>query len=230
MEVLATDDFDLVLSDYLTEMNGLELLREIKNRFPATTVILMTAYATVQNAVAIMKAGAQDYLTKPFSTDQVEHIVAQALEIRHLQSENRLLRYTIEESPLLDSRSPAMRRLLETAEQAAVSDATILLTGESGTGKNGLGAAAGVSMAQQATGAGKVTTPGPVLVQNAGSGAQAEAPPMVSMCGCPPLACANGTIDACYVSCDSPKKAKCTCQASCDPKSGNTSGKNSCSC
>ena len=137
MEVLATDDFDLVLSDYrMAEMNGLELLREIKSRFPATTVILMTAYATVQNAVAIMKAGAHDYLTKPFSTDQVEHVVAQALEIRHLQSENRLLRNTIEEYPFLDSRSPAMRRLLETAEQAAVSDATILLTGESGTGKN----------------------------------------------------------------------------------------------
>ena len=137
MEVLATDDFDLVLSDYrMAEMNGLELLREIKSRFPATTVILMTAYATVQNAVAIMKAGAHDYLTKPFSTDQVEHVVAQALEIRHLQTENRLLRNTIEEYPFLDSRSPAMRRLLETAEQAAVSDATILLTGESGTGKN----------------------------------------------------------------------------------------------
>jgi two-component system, NtrC family, response regulator AlgB len=137
MDVLAADDFDVVLSDYrMAEMNGLELLREIKSRFPSTTVILMTAYATVQNAVAIMKAGAYDYLTKPFSTDQVERIVARALEIRHLQSENRLLRYTIEESPFLDSRSPAMRRLLETAEQAAVSDATILLTGESGTGKN----------------------------------------------------------------------------------------------
>jgi two-component system, NtrC family, response regulator AlgB len=137
MEILAADDFDLVLSDYrMAEMNGLELLREIKSRFPATTVILMTAYATMQNAVAIMKAGAHDHLTKPFSADQVEHVVAQALEIRHLQTENRLLRNTIEEYPFLDSRSPAMRRLLETAEQAAVSDATILLTGESGTGKN----------------------------------------------------------------------------------------------
>jgi hypothetical protein len=85
--------------------------------------------------------------------------------------------------------------------------------------------AGGLSIAQRGTGAGKVTAPAPVLVQNAGSGA----PPMVSTCGCPMLACANGTIDACYVSCDSPKKAKCTCHASCDP-SGKTSGKNSCSC
>ena len=137
MEALAADDFDLVLTDYrMAEMNGLELLREIKRRFPDTKVILMTAYATVQNAVAIMKAGADDYLTKPFSTDQVEHIVTRALEVRRLQTENRFLRNTIEETPSLDSRSPVMRRLLETAEQAAVSDATILLMGESGTGKN----------------------------------------------------------------------------------------------
>jgi NtrC-family two-component system response regulator AlgB len=137
MKVLATDDFDLVLTDYrMAEMNGLELLREIKNRFPDTMVILMSAYATVQNAVAIMKAGAYDYLTKPFSIEQVEHIVARALEIRRLQVENLLLRNTIEETPLLDSRSLVMRRLLETAEQAAASDATVLLMGESGTGKN----------------------------------------------------------------------------------------------
>lgn len=137
MEVLAADDFDLVLTDYrMAEMNGLELLREIKRRFPDTTVMLMSAYATVQNAVAIMKAGAYDYLTKPFSADHVEHIVTRALEVRRLQTENRLLRNTIEETPLLDSSSPVMRRLLETAEQAAVSDATILLMGESGAGKN----------------------------------------------------------------------------------------------
>ena len=89
-----------------------------------------------------------------------------------------------------------------------------------------LGAAAGLSMAQWGTGAGKVTAPGPVLVQNASS--EAEAPPIVSTCGCPILACANGTIDACYVSCDPPKKAKCTCHANGDPSG--TSGKNSCSC
>jgi hypothetical protein len=92
-----------------------------------------------------------------------------------------------------------------------------------------LGVSAGLSMAQRGTGAGEVTTPGPVLVQNAGSGAQAEAPPMVSTCGCPMLACANGTIHACYVSCDPPKKAKCTCHAGCDA-SGKTLGENSCGC
>jgi NtrC-family two-component system response regulator AlgB len=137
MEVLTTDDFDLVLTDYrMAEMNGLELLKEIKHLSPDIPVILMSAYATVQNAVAIMKAGAYDYLTKPFSADHVEHIVTRALEVRRLQIENRVLRNTIEETPLLDSGSPVMRRLLETAERAALSDATILLMGESGTGKN----------------------------------------------------------------------------------------------
>ncbi len=140
-EALATlsrqGDFDLVLSDYrMAEMNGLELLMEIKRRYPDTIVILMTAYATVANAVAAMKAGAYDYLTKPFSLDQIQHIVERALEVKELRSENRILRSALDGVPLLESRSPLMTALLETARQAAASDATILLTGESGTGKN----------------------------------------------------------------------------------------------
>jgi NtrC-family two-component system response regulator AlgB len=140
-EALATlsqqGDFDLVLSDYrMAEMNGLELLTEIKRRYPDTVVILMTAYATVANAVAAMKAGAYDYLTKPFSLDQIQHVVERALEVKELRSENRILRSALDGVPLLESRSPLMTALLETARQAAASDATILLSGESGTGKN----------------------------------------------------------------------------------------------
>jgi DNA-binding NtrC family response regulator len=68
--------FDLVLTDYrMAEMNGYELLRQVKDRDPDVMVILMTAYATVEGAVAAMKAGAYDYLTKPFSLDQIEHVV-----------------------------------------------------------------------------------------------------------------------------------------------------------
>jgi two-component system, NtrC family, response regulator AlgB len=129
--------FDAVLTDYrMAEMNGLELLREIKRRSPDTPVVLMTAYATVDNAVAAMKAGAYDYLTKPFSLDQVQHVVDRALEVRGLRAENRCLRDAADELPLLESRSPVMVPLLQTARQAAASEATILLTGESGTGKN----------------------------------------------------------------------------------------------
>jgi hypothetical protein len=118
------------------ELNGVELLQQIKRQLPDITVILMTAYGTIENAVTAMKAGAYDYLTKPFSLEQVQHVVERALEIRKLRAENRTLRDTLEERPLLESKSTAMRRLLDTARQAARSEATILLTGESGTGKN----------------------------------------------------------------------------------------------
>ncbi|MGH7907597.1 MAG: sigma-54-dependent transcriptional regulator [Candidatus Binataceae bacterium] len=128
---------DLILTDYrMAELNGLDLLLRIKRQTPDTAVILMTAYATVENAVAAMKAGAFDYLAKPFSLDQIQHVVERALEFQHLRAENQALRDAVEERPLLDSQSRAMRRLLDTARQAAASDATILLSGESGAGKN----------------------------------------------------------------------------------------------
>lgn len=134
---LTEGGLDLVLTDYrMAEMNGYELLRHIKERDPGIMVILMTAYATVENAVAAMKAGAYDYLTKPFTLDQVEHAVERALETRRLRDEVRGLRDTLEERPFLESRSPVMQRLLRDAERVAGSEAAILLTGESGTGKN----------------------------------------------------------------------------------------------
>jgi NtrC-family two-component system response regulator AlgB len=129
--------FDLMLTDYrMAEMNGLELLQQARREAPNLAVILMTAYATVENAVNAMKAGAYDYLTKPFTLDQVEHVVDRALEAQRLRTENRVLRDSIEERPLIESQSPVMRQLLETARRVAASEATILLMGESGTGKN----------------------------------------------------------------------------------------------
>ena len=137
IQLAGDDHFDLVLTDYrMAGVNGVELLEQARRQTPDIAVILMTAYATIENAVEAMKAGAFDYLPKPFSLQQVQHVVERALEVRHLRVENRVLRETIEDRPFLETRSPAMRRLLETAEQAASSDATILLTGESGTGKN----------------------------------------------------------------------------------------------
>ncbi len=135
--MLAGHAFDLVLTDFrMAEMNGLELIGEVRRRQPDCLIILMTAYATVENAVSAMKAGAYDYVTKPFSLEQIQHIVERALELRGLQAENRALRDTIDEAPLLESHSATMLHQLELARQAAASDATILLTGESGTGKN----------------------------------------------------------------------------------------------
>ncbi len=137
LRILAQERVDLVLTDFrMAEMNGLELLREVKRRRAECLVILMTAYATVENAVAVMKAGAYDYLTKPFSLEQIQHAVERALQLQDLQAENRALHAVIDDTALLESRSPAMASLLDTARQAAASEATLLLTGESGTGKN----------------------------------------------------------------------------------------------
>jgi NtrC-family two-component system response regulator AlgB len=131
------EGFDLVLSDYrMAETNGLKLLQQIKRELPNLPVILMTAYATVENAVTALKTGATDYVTKPFNLDQIQHVVDRALEMQRLRAENRALREAVAEPPLLESHNPGMRRLFETARQAAVSEANILLIGESGTGKN----------------------------------------------------------------------------------------------
>src|SRR5580658_9864160 len=109
LELLAGgQELDLVLSDWrMAEMNGLELLGAIKEKYPDLVVILMTAYGTIDNAVAAMKGGAYDYLTKPFSVDQIQHVVERALEVRDLRTQNRALLRVIEGVPLVESRNRA---------------------------------------------------------------------------------------------------------------------------
>src|SRR5207247_1355430 len=122
-------------------MDGLALLREIRRQRPDAVVVLMTAYATVAQAVEAMRAGAYDYLVKPFSLDHAGLLLARVLEVQTLKRENRRLRRAVDEPVLLESASPLMLRALDTARQAAGSDVTVLLTGESGTGKNVLASA-----------------------------------------------------------------------------------------
>ncbi len=137
LRVLDREAVDLVLSDIrMPGLDGLTLLRELRSRRPEALVVLMTAYATVAGAVEAMRAGAQDYLVKPFSVDEVEVVMARALEVQGLRRENRTLRRAVDAPALLESSNRAMRRVLETGRQAAASDATVLLGGESGTGKN----------------------------------------------------------------------------------------------
>src|SRR5437773_3966327 len=133
---------DVIFSDVrMAGMDGLALLHEIRRRRPEAVVVLMTAYATVAQAVEAMRAGAYDYLVKPFSLEQVGLLLARVLEVQTLKRENRTLRRALDEPVLLDSASPLMQRALDTARQAAGSDVTVLLTGESGTGKNVLASA-----------------------------------------------------------------------------------------
>lgn len=128
--------FDVVFSDVrMARMDGLELLAEIVRSAPETTVVLMTAYATVGQAVEAIRAGAYDYLVKPFGLDQVDAVLGRVLELQGLRRENRRLRDAAGEDPVLASASPAMQQALDTARRAAPSDAVVLLTGESGTGK-----------------------------------------------------------------------------------------------
>src|SRR5438034_1070361 len=142
LTLLEQHEPDVIFSDVrMAGMDGLALLREVRRRRPEAIVVLMTAYATVAEAVEAMRAGAYDYLVKPFSLDQVGLLLARVLEVQALRRENRALRRVLDEPALLESASPAMARALATARQAAASDATLLLTGESGTGKNVLAAA-----------------------------------------------------------------------------------------
>jgi len=135
---------DLVLSDVrMAGMNGFGLLAELKRLNPGLPVIMMTAYASIPDAVEAMRHGAYDYLPKPFTAEHVRRVVARALELQSLRAENRTLRTRLERLsqplPLL-TLGPLSRKLADLAGQVAQSDATVLLTGESGTGKSMLAA------------------------------------------------------------------------------------------
>jgi len=136
LAALGRRSFDVVISDVrMAGTDGIALLREVKRLAPETTVILMTAYATVAQAVEAMRAGAYDYLVKPFSLDEVKIRLERVIEVQSLRDENERLRSAVEGRVVVESRSPIMRQALATARRAAESDVTMLLMGESGTGK-----------------------------------------------------------------------------------------------
>ena len=137
LRVADAEPIELVFSDVrMAGMDGMTLLRELRRRRPDAVVVLMTAYATIPGAVEAMREGAFHYLVKPFGLDEAGLLVERALEVAGLRRDNRELRRVIDDPPLLDSRAEGMRRALDTARRAADSDVTVLLLGESGTGKN----------------------------------------------------------------------------------------------
>jgi DNA-binding NtrC family response regulator len=140
-QLLREDDCDLMLLDYrLPDITGLEILERVRQEVSDVSVVMMTAYGTVENAVQAMKLGAFDYLTKPVNLDELVVIVQKALETTRLRREVHRLRSERRETHGrvdLIGTSPAMRDVLEMIEKICRSQATtVLLEGDSGTGKN----------------------------------------------------------------------------------------------
>jgi two-component system response regulator HydG len=140
LEIVRRDRPAVVVTDLMMPgMSGEELLRAVKAVAPEIEVVVMTAYGTVETAVAAMKEGAYDFITKPFKKAAVVKSVRQALEKASLVAENRALRARVaalsSSAGGLLGDAPSFRAALETLRQVAPTQATVLLTGESGTGK-----------------------------------------------------------------------------------------------
>jgi len=139
LKIASSADLDLVLTDMkMPKMNGIELLGELKRLYPDLPVIMMTAYGTVEKAVAAMKAGAFDYILKPFKNEELLVTIARALEHYRLIQQNRMLLQDLDRkygAPNIVGESKAMREILALVKRVATSRATVLISGESGTGK-----------------------------------------------------------------------------------------------
>ena len=140
LKLLSENPIDLILTDLkLPGMNGLEFLQTVKRRNAALPVVVMTAFGSVETAVDAMKAGASDYVLKPFSLTEMRIVIHKELDVRNLREENRALREALGKRyshPNIVARSPKMQEVLATVERVAPTNSTVLLGGESGVGKD----------------------------------------------------------------------------------------------
>ncbi|MGA8830300.1 MAG: sigma-54 dependent transcriptional regulator, partial [Desulfomonilaceae bacterium] len=139
IERVSDEFYDLILMDNrMSNVDGIEALREIKKISPGIPVIIITAYASVETAIEALQAGAHDYLTKPLDIEELRIKVQQTLEFWRLKEENILQKRRIEnlfDASQIVGRSYKMRQVLETVAMVAPTEASVLILGESGTGK-----------------------------------------------------------------------------------------------
>ncbi|MEJ2716626.1 MAG: sigma-54 dependent transcriptional regulator [Deltaproteobacteria bacterium] len=142
LDVIRTIEFDVILTDLrMANVDGMAILRECKEKYPDTEVIMITAFASVDTAIEAMKYGAYHYLPKPYRIAEVRKVVAEAAEKVRLKKEISELRRDLESLQQsshvkIVTENQAMRRMLDTALKAAAADCSVLITGESGTGKD----------------------------------------------------------------------------------------------
>jgi DNA-binding NtrC family response regulator len=139
LRLAADRHYDVAFVDIkMPRTDGLELQTRLAQAAPDLEIVVMTAYASVETAVRALKAGAYDYIIKPFDPDDLSHLVRRIADHRSLHAENLRLKRTLDasgfEEPIVGS-SPATKRILELIANVAPSDATVLVQGESGTGK-----------------------------------------------------------------------------------------------
>jgi DNA-binding NtrC family response regulator len=140
LKLLRSESVDLVVTDLkLPGQDGLAFLQAVKQLNATLPVVVMTAFGSVETAVEAMKAGAADYVMKPFSLAEMRMVIHKELDVRQLREENRSLREALGrryEHPNIVARGPKMQEVLATVERVAPTNATVLLGGESGVGKD----------------------------------------------------------------------------------------------
>ncbi len=139
VKAVQNDIFDLLITDVkMSGMDGIDVLKAVKEVSAETVVIMITAYATAETAVEAMKLGAYDYITKPFKIDQIKLVIQKALEKRHLRKENTLLKREMASKRGFENfigNSEPMQKVFTIIRQVADTVSTVLISGESGTGK-----------------------------------------------------------------------------------------------